>query len=277
MQDHRDNVKITKEYYDGIAHEIYKECWGGENHHLGLFDSTDDFFEAGQRSNENLLSKIETKGDEKILDLGSGFCGLPRILARSTGCHITGLNLSTKENEYAVQKNKEEGLDHLIEVVEGDFNNMPFEDESFDILVSQESMLHSPDKKLLLKECYRILKKGGQFVFSDILESPSITSEEANIVYSRINVPYLATFDFYKEQLNQTGFEIKEVQSLGSENLGKSYQAVHDQLKAKKDRLMKEKNIPEENIDQTLKALLFWVEKAFENKLEWGLFVTRKK
>ncbi|MCF8012610.1 MAG: methyltransferase domain-containing protein [Clostridiales bacterium] len=272
----KDYVKVTKEYYDGIAHEVYKETWGGENHHLGLFDNTDDFCEAAKKANENLLKKLNASGNEKILDVGSGFCGLPRYLAYQTGCHVTGLNLSTKENDYAKNKNKEEGLDNLITVVEGDFNNMPFNDGEFDVLVSQDAMLHSPDKVKLLEECSRVLKPGGRFVFSEIMENSALTPDEAKTVYARINVPYMASYEFYKRKLPEFGIEVREIQDLGSINLGKSYKAVHDNLLAKKDYLMKERNVPEDVINNTLEALMFWVNKAYKYKLDWGLFSAHK-
>ncbi len=270
---YNDHVEVAREYYNSAAHEMYKECWGGENHHLGLFDSTDDFFEAAQRANENLVGKLNVKEGDVVLDIGSGFCGLPRYIVRNTPCKkVVGLNISEKENEYAREKNKEEGLGDKIEVIDGDFNSMPFSDNEMDIMVSQDSMLHSPDKGKLLVECARVLKPGGRFVFSDILEE-DLSREEAERIYSRIKVPHLSTFEFYKENLPKAGFKVVEVQELGSTNLGKSYQAVHDTIEGKKDYLLNEKGIPEEIVNNALNGLKFWVEKASEDKINWGLFV----
>ncbi len=273
-----DFVATAREYYNSAVHEMYKECWGGENHHLGLFDETDDFFEAAQKANENLVSKLSVDGESVILDLGSGFCGLPRYLAKNTPCKkVVGLNISEKENECARDKNASEKLDQKIEVIDGDFNQMPFKDSSFKIMVSQESMLHSPDKGALLEECARVLQQGGQFVFSDILEMSSLSREEAERIYSRIKVPHLSSFDFYENKLKEVGFEVKEVQDLGSRNLGKSYQSVHDNVLSKKEELIQEKGIPEEVVENALNGLKFWVEKAFEDKIGWGLFVAYLK
>jgi len=272
-----ERVEVAREYYNSAVHEMYKECWGGENHHLGIFDDTDSFFEAAQRSNENLVSKLKVTENDVILDIGSGFCGLPRYVAKNTPCKkVVALNISEKENEYAREKNREEGLGDRIEVIDGDFNYMPFSDNFADIMISQESMLHSPDKGKLLVECARVLKPKGQFVFSDILEK-DLTREEAERIYSRIKVPDLSTFEFYKEKLPEAGFEVKEVQNLGSENLGKSYQSVHDQVMSKKDHLINERGIPQEIVNNALDGLKFWVEKAYEGKIGWGLFVAELK
>jgi len=272
----QDYIETAREYYNSSVHEMYKECWGGENHHLGIFDETDDFFKAAQRANENLVGKLSITPESVILDLGSGFCGLPRYIARNTICKkVIGLNISEKENEYAREKNSLEGLGDRIEVLDGDFNHMPFLDHDIDIMVSQDSMLHSPDKGKLLQECARVLKPGGELVFSDILEMSTLTREEAERIYARIKVPHLSTFDFYEEGLKKAGFEITEIQDLGSRNLGKSYQAVHDTVANKKEELIKEKGIPAYIIDNALNGLKFWVEKAGEDKIGWGLFVAR--
>jgi len=270
-------AKIAKEYYNSDAHEIYKECWGGENHHLGLFDDTDDFSQAAQQANENLLGKLQIKENDLVLDIGSGFCGLPRYIASNTKCgKIIALNISEKENDYAKQKNIDEGLGHKIDVIEGDFNDMPFNDQEFDIIVSQDSMLHSPDKQQVLKECSRVLKPGGNLVFSDILKQPTLSKQEAEIVYQRVNIPHLASREFYKEALLNSNFEIIEEQDLGSNNLGKSYQAVFQNLNQKKEYLMTRKQVPKEKINKTLEGLNYWVEKAFEGKIGWGLFVAQR-
>lgn len=276
MSSSRVNVETAREYYNSAVHELYKECWGGENHHLGIFDNTDDFFVAAQKANENLVKNLPITSKSVVLDLGSGFCGLPRYVAKNTNCRkVVGLNISEKENEYAREKNAQEGLDDRIEVIDGDFNQMPFSDSEIDIMVSQDSMLHSPDKKKLLQECARVLMSGGTLVFSDILEMDTLSREEAERIYDRIKVPHLATFDLYKEGLKEAGFEIIKIQDLGSRNLGKSYQAVHDTVEGKKEHLISEKGIPGEIVENALNGLKFWVEKAFEDKIGWGLFAVR--
>ncbi|MCP1662272.1 MAG: methyltransferase domain-containing protein [Methanocalculus sp. MSAO_Arc1] len=271
-----DYIEVTQDYYNGAIHEMYRECWGGENHHLGIFDETDDFYEAAIRANENLVSRLSITPDTVILDVGSGFCGLPRYIAKNTGCRMVyGLNLSQKENEYARAKNADEGLAERIRVVDGDYNNMPFDENTFDILVSQDAMLHSPDKGRLVAECARVLKPGGCFVFSDILEMDTLSREEAERVYARVKTPNIATRDLYREKLEDAGFEILEIQDLGSANLARSYQEVHDIVEKKRNYLVNEKGAPAEIIDGALEGLRFWVAKGYEDKIGWGLFVAR--
>lgn len=269
------NTKMTKDYYDGIAHEIYIETWDKDNHHLGIFEEGLNFSEASKKANENLLNKLNLNKDSNVLDLGSGFGGLPRFIASNTGCQVVGLNLSQKENLYAKEKNKKTKLDHLIDIVNGDFNNLPFKNESFDRVTSQDAMLHSPDKRELIEECRKVLKKGDKFVFSDILNT-GLNSDEERIANERINAPFLGTFDLYKEYLIDNNFEINEISDLGSINVCKTYQTVRNNLIKKRESLEREKGIPSEIIDKTLDGLKFWIDKAKEEKIGWGLFVATK-
>jgi sarcosine/dimethylglycine N-methyltransferase len=273
----KDKVQITKEYYDGIAHRIYRATWDKDNHHLGIFDGDTSFSEASNKANENLLARLDIKGSARILDIGSGFGGLPRFIARasSTRCHIVGLNLSERENEYARYENKQAGLDDLIDITCGDFNRLPFQDESFHTIVSQDSMLHSSDKQGLIGECSRVLKKEGKLVFSDILNT-GLNGEEEKIANQRINAPYLGTFEFYSDSLIRSQLEVEEISDLGCSNVARTYEAVRNNLAEKRGPLQREEGIPPEIIEGTLEALKFWVDKAREGKIGWGLFMARK-
>ena len=271
----RGDIEITKRYYDGVAHEIYRETWDEDNHHLGIFDGNLSFSDASKKANENLLSKLEIDENSNVLDIGSGFGGLPRFIAGNVGCCVIGLNLSRRENDYARDRNREVGLNHLIDVIDGDFNDIPFKDEFFDIAVSQDAMLHSPDKRELITECARVLKKKGRFIFSDILNT-GLSGEEERIANERINAPYLGTFDLYREYLIENKFRIDEISNLGSLNVEMTYRTVRNNLIEKREFLEDEKDIPSKTIENTLKGLKFWVDKAREEKIGWGLFVAVK-
>lgn len=270
------NIKETKEYYDGIAHIIYRETWDKDNHHLGIFDGNLSFSEASKKANENILNKLDLDKSYIVLDLGSGFGGLPRFIASMTGCRVVGLNLAQKENIYAKEKNIQERLNHLIDIVNGNFNDIPFKNESFDRVVSQDAMLHSYDKKRLVKECNRVLKNKGKFVFSDILNT-GLDSFEEKIANKRINAPFLGTFEIYKEYLVDSGFKIDEIVDLGSINVYKTYKTVCENLIKKRVFLENKKGVPPEIIEKTLDGLKFWVNKSKEGKIGWGLFVSTKE
>jgi len=59
------------------------------------------------------------------------------------------------------------------------------EDASFDLIFSNDAMIHTADPKKLMEEIARLLTPGGITVFSDIVEGPTATKEELADLYDR--------------------------------------------------------------------------------------------
>ena len=54
-----------------------------------------------------------------------------------------------------------------MEVVQGSVLDLPFAEESFDVVFSKDAIIHVADKRLLAAEIHRVLKSGGIFAASD--------------------------------------------------------------------------------------------------------------
>ena len=67
-----------------------------------------------------------------------------------------------------------------IEFKFGDIENLPFEDESFDVIISNCVINLAPDKRKVFKESYRVLKKNGRMFVSDIVLLEELTDEQRN-------------------------------------------------------------------------------------------------
>lgn len=103
----------------------------------------------------------ELKG-KKILGLASGG-GQQMPIFSALGAECTVLDYSTKQIESEIMVSKREGYE--IEVIEGDMTkNLPFEDESFDIVFHPVSNCYVEDVYHVFNEAYRVLKKGGVFL-----------------------------------------------------------------------------------------------------------------
>ena len=63
--------------------------------------------------------------NSRAIDLGSGFGGAARYLAKRFGCQVTCLNISEVENERNRKANAAAGLDKLIDVKHGTFEEIP--------------------------------------------------------------------------------------------------------------------------------------------------------
>ena len=147
--------------------------------------------------------------DEKtcILDLGAGYGGSARYLAERFGCSVTCLNLSETQNDLNRKLTDEAGLGHLVTVVHGDFEHVPEPDGSYDVIWSQDAILHSGDRPRVLDEVRRVLVPGGQFIFTDPMQSDDCPDGVLQPILDRIQLATLASFGFYRRELTARGFE----------------------------------------------------------------------
>ena len=136
-------VQKAEEYYDSSeADAFYKNVWGGEDIHIGIYNTPDEeIAQASRRTVETMALQIPGLGRKtRILDLGAGYGGSARHLAGTYGCHVTCLNLSETQNDLNRDKNAETDLDALIDVVHGSFEDIPAEDASVDIVWTPSSI-----------------------------------------------------------------------------------------------------------------------------------------
>lgn len=100
---------------------------------------------------------------ETVLDLGTG-TGVAAITAAHRGATVTGLDLTPVLLERARENAAIAGLE--ITWVEGDAEQLPFPDASFDVVTSQFGHMFAPRHDLVVAEMRRVLKPGGRVVFA---------------------------------------------------------------------------------------------------------------
>jgi ubiquinone/menaquinone biosynthesis C-methylase UbiE len=102
---------------------------------------------------------------ERALEVGSG-TGFFLLNLMQAGLATRGsvTDISPGMVEVATRNAKELGLD--VDGRVADAESIPYEDETFDLVVGHAVLHHIPDVELSLKECMRVLKPGGRFVFA---------------------------------------------------------------------------------------------------------------
>lgn len=83
------------------------------------------------------------------------------------GGESTSTNTPELKKSKATKMSKKQGNEESTEFVQGDFHNLPFEDETFDSVVAIETISHSDSKEKFLEEAYRVLKSRGTMIVSD--------------------------------------------------------------------------------------------------------------
>ena len=166
-------VEAVRSYYNSDdARRVYETAYGDEHLHLGIYENDDDTIdEAGQRTMERMASMVRQLGPStRVLDIGSGHGGSARYLFHHYGCHVACLNLSDVQNARNRAFNASGKCSLAINVVDGSFEDIPVTDESFDLVWSQDAILHSNRRWKVFAEVGRVLAKGGQFIFTDPMQ-----------------------------------------------------------------------------------------------------------
>jgi len=113
---------------------------------------------------------------KRVLDVGCGRGGTIHVFKTFfKPSRLVGLDLSTNAIEFCRQAHK----DPRVTFHEGDAENLPFEDGSFDIVTNLESSHSYPHIHRFYSEVYRVLAPGGHFLYTDALTSQQITSSIA--------------------------------------------------------------------------------------------------
>ncbi len=275
--DYKEAVKTAEDYYNSAdANAFYAAIWGGEDIHVGFYESDgEDIAEASARTVRHMASKLDLKPGARVIDIGAGYGGAARYLARETGAPVTCLNLSEKENARNRRLTAEQGLEDKVEVVHGVFEEIPFPDNSFDAVWSQEALLHSGDRTRVLKEVSRVLKPGGDFIFTDPMKAADIDDAPAyQPIYQRIHLPDMASIGFYQATLEGLGFDTVEIEDL-THQLRNHYARVREELESRRHALKHQ--ISPEYAERMLNGLKDWVEGADAGQLCWGVLHFRKR
>jgi ubiquinone/menaquinone biosynthesis C-methylase UbiE len=111
----------------------------------------------------DLVSRLQDKKYSDILEIACGTGRVTSHLARSVKHdRITATDL----NPDMISIAKEIVKDDTVKWMPADAMQLPFEDDSFDLVVMQFGIMFFPDKEKGLKEAYRVLRHGGKLIFS---------------------------------------------------------------------------------------------------------------
>jgi len=267
---------ITENYYDSTdADTFYSTIWGGEDLHVGLYDDTRDIRSASDRTIKAMIERLPPlDADSQVLDMGAGYGGAMRTLVRRTGCRAVCLNISEIQNEYNLKKNQQAGLRDRIDVRHGVFEAVPEDNDSFDVVWSQDAFLHSDQRDKVMAEAFRVLKPGGHLIFTDPMQADDVPQDALGPVYARLQLNSLGSLRFYREAAESVGLETV-AQDAMTEQLRTHYSRVREEMLANHDRLL-ENGSSADYLERMAVGLEHWVNAADAGHLAWGIQLFRK-
>lgn len=269
-------TQTARDYYNSAdADNFYFHIWGGEDIHVGLYTHEGEpIADASRRTVERMAERAAPiDADTRVLDIGAGYGGAARLLAKEHGCHVTALNLAEAENERNRAMTREQGLDDKIDVIDGAFESMPFDDGAFDLIWCQDAILHSGDRDGVLREVDRVLKPGGRFVFTDPMRTNDADPADLGAILERIHLPDLGSPGFYLEQGRALGWTDEGFEP-HADMLPRHYARVREELERNEATL--DGLVSSGYIDRMKKGLDLWVAGGNTGKLTWGIFLFRK-
>lgn len=267
------DARQIKSYYEGTVEPIYRTI-SGAILHLGMFEGDEPRQVATTRTKQFLAARLpELSPAVTLYDLGSGYGDTARFLARRCGCRVIGLNLVHSQNVHALALNRREALEGRISIAEADFARVPLPAASAQVVWSQESFLHAPDRGPVLQEAARLLRPGGRLIFTDLLQTGPMAVAEARLIYERVKIDSLETFDSYQAHIAAAGLRLEEVADL-SQYVAGSYGDHLNSLRQHRAALVNVVGV--EYVDYTIEAMGRWVRAAEQGKLGWGMFLARK-
>ncbi|MFC3931948.1 class I SAM-dependent methyltransferase [Streptococcus dentapri] len=136
-----------------------------------------------------LISQGHFSKEKTVLEVACNMCTTSIELAQTYRCHITGLDTDPKALERARDNIARAKLEDLISVQEGNAMRLPFEDNSFDIVINEAmlTMLQDKAKEKALAEYLRVLKPGGVLLTHDVAYEDPDLEQTINQLRTTIN------------------------------------------------------------------------------------------
>lgn len=152
--------------------------------------SFDEYHGGGLGATRELAKMAELREGLQVLDVGCGIGGPARTLATEFGCRVTGLDLTEEFCRTAVVLTDLLHLSDLVTFRQGNALDMPFDDETFDVVWTQGVLMNIEDKKRLFERMYRVLLPGGRLALQtelsgtgEELHYPNYWAEDASFSF----------------------------------------------------------------------------------------------
>ena len=214
-------ISSAIDYYERhpISAEIILAKLNASRGHLNdlapeeLFPHDQDHY-GGLAANDALAERAGIGKGTRVVDFCSGLGGPSRYFARRYGADVIGIELTPARVKGAQHLTRLVGLQNSVRVVEGNVMQVPLPDTSADVVISQEALLHVPDKERALAEAYRILKPGGRIALTDWIAHRPLSDADRELMWQGMAVADLYGLQTYADLIRRAGFSVNSVEDL---------------------------------------------------------------
>ena len=144
----------------------------------------------GKLATDWLIANGDFHKDKKVLEVACNMGTTAIQLAKQFECEIVGIDLDEEALEKARKNIQENEVEHLVQVQRANATKLPFDDESFDIVINEAmlTMLPQEAKEKAIREYFRVLKPNGFLLTHDIVLNTENADELLNELRDAINI-----------------------------------------------------------------------------------------
>ena len=169
---------------------------------MALFDE----LHAGGRESTRALAKLaRLQPGMKVLDIGSGVGGPARTLASENGCQVVGIDITDEFVKAATMLTNKAQLSDKVSFQTGNALDLPFDDESFDVVWSQNTMMNIEDKDAFINEAVRVVRTEGILVIETIMAGGKEGLEFPVFWANNPEHSFLTTPEKFRHIMSRTG------------------------------------------------------------------------
>ncbi|MGM7634272.1 class I SAM-dependent methyltransferase [Bacillus sp. Hm123] len=186
----------------------------------------------GKAATHQILNACSITAESKVLEVAPNMGTTAIHIAKTYGATVKGIDINKEAVNKAQQNIQQHELEHLIHIQHGNALQLPFEDETFDIVLNEAMLTMLPDemKQQALKEYYRVLKSGGILATHDLLikDEQQVTTELDELRSLIMVRAQPKTRTVWQQLFEQEGFAIQQINT-GELHLLSLKGLVHDE------------------------------------------------
>lgn len=146
---------------------------------------------------------------QAVLEIACGSGGVSLRMAREFGVSVAGIDINPSAVSAANERALRQGLQRQAAFSVGDASGrLPFEDETFDIVFCNDAVNHLPDRRAVLAEWHRVLKRGGRCLYTDPIVVTGYLSNAEIAARSTIGFFLFTPVGANETALNESGFRV---------------------------------------------------------------------
>lgn len=281
-------TNIKQYYANNNISNFYKEIWGGDNIHIGIYDEelslnevNIDYIKKCSNKKSELMCRLvnmytDNLKDLNIADFGAGFGGTSRYIKKSL-CKTINIDCYDLSKENCVINTNKNIVDKLnIGVYNLSIEKIPVIINYYNVIISEDAFIHIENKDNIFKEINRVLLNSGFLIMSDIV----LTNEAQNIinynktndlnlqeVYDRIKINKIDSEESYKILAKKHNLILCNTLEY-KENMLKHYEYI---------KYLTENNLEKsDDYDKILDGLNNWIKHIKLGNITWKIFIFKK-